>query len=139
MGMKYGKLLVEKKEYEKVKNILVIGGELNDIGQKNAIKKLANELKLAELKKDADMPEVVVRLNSTVLFKMPDMQVRKFKLVSPSESDVSQNRLSLLSPMGLALFGYAKGDDIEWQFPAGLSNITIVEVEQEKSKSYDPV
>lgn len=137
--MKYGKLLVEKKEYEKVKNILVIGGELNDIGQKNAIKKLANELKLAELKKDADMPEDVVRLNSTVQFKMPDMPVRKFKLVAPSESDVSQNRLSLLSPMGLALFGYAKGDDIEWQFPAGLSNITIVEVEQEKSKSYDTV
>ncbi len=139
MSMKYGKLIVEKKEYEKVKNILVIGGEGNDIGQKNAIKKLANELKSAELKKDADMPEDVVRLNSTVQFQMPAMPIKKFKLVAPSESDVSQNRLSLLSPMGLALFGYAKGDDIEWQFPAGLSNITIVEVEQDKSKSYDTV
>lgn len=35
-------------------------------------------MKSAELKKDADMPEDVVRLNSTVQFKMPDMMCENF-------------------------------------------------------------
>ena len=38
----------------------------------------------------------------------------------------------MLAPMSLALFGYAEGDDIEWQFPTGISSIKIVEVEKGK-------
>jgi len=36
----------------------------------------------------------------------------------------------VLAPMGLALFGYAKDDEILWQFPSGLQAIKILKVEQ---------
>jgi regulator of nucleoside diphosphate kinase len=32
--------------------------------------------------------------------------------------------------MGLALFGYAKDDEIMWQFPSGLQAIKILKVQQ---------
>ncbi|MDI9256740.1 GreA/GreB family elongation factor [Flavobacterium sedimenticola] len=131
--MRYGKLVVEKREYEKVKKILAGAEYLNDAEQKTAIRKLQNELRVAELKPELDMPDDVVRLNSTVIFRMPEMSLKRFKIVSPEESDISQKRLSLLSPMGLALFGYAKGDEIEWQFPSGTRTISIIEVEQPKN------
>ena len=133
--MKYGNLVVEKREYERIKKLLTIDNNLKDIDQKLAIRKLMNELKFAEIKPLADMPEDVVRLNSTVMFTMPDMSRKQFKIVMPTESDISQKRLSLLSPMGLALFGYAKGDNIEWQFPSGNRIIGIVDVEQETTAS----
>lgn len=107
---------------------------MNDIEQKIAIKKLLNELKAATLKPELEMPQDVVRLNSTVTFRMPEMSLKRFKIVAPEESDVSQKRLSLLSPMGLALFGYAQGDEVEWQFPSGIRTISIVAVEQPKSE-----
>jgi regulator of nucleoside diphosphate kinase len=137
--MKYGTLIIEKKEYERVKKIVVIGRDSNDSTQNTAIRKLINELKSAQIMKAVDMPEDVVRLNSTVMFTMPDKKIRKFKIVLPNESDVAQKRLSLLSPMGLALFGYAKGDAIEWQFPSGVNQIEIVEVTQEKNIHHDTV
>jgi len=132
--MRYGKLVVERREYEKVKKILAGAEYLNDIEQKIAIKKLLNELKAATLKPELEMPQDVVRLNSTVTFRMPEMSLKRFKIVAPEESDVSQKRLSLLSPMGLALFGYAQGDEVEWQFPSGIRTISIVAVEQPKSE-----
>lgn len=132
--MRYGNLVVEQREYEKVKKILAGAEYLNDIEQKIAIKKLLNELKAATLKPELEMPQDVVRLNSTVTFRMPEMSLKRFKIVAPEESDVSQKRLSLLSPMGLALFGYAQGDEVEWQFPSGIRTISIVAVEQPKSE-----
>jgi len=132
--MKYGRLVVERREYDKVKHILASAEYLNDEEQKTAIRKLQNELKAAELKPELEMPSDVVRLNSTVIFRMPEMSLKRFKIVAPEESDVSQKRLSLLSPMGLALFGYAQGDEVEWQFPSGMRTISIIEVEQPKSE-----
>ncbi len=132
--MKYGRLVVERREYDKVKQILASAEYLNDEEQKTAIRKLQNELKAAELKPELEMPSDVVRLNSTVIFRMPEMSLKRFKIVAPEESDVSQKRLSLLSPMGLALFGYAQGDEVEWQFPSGMRTISIIEVEQPKSE-----
>jgi regulator of nucleoside diphosphate kinase len=32
--------------------------------------------------------------------------------------------------MGLALFGYAQGDKVEWEFPTGKNAIDIIKVEQ---------
>lgn len=128
--MKYGGLVVEQREYERVKKLLSSDTQ-NDIDQRHAMRKLMNELRYAAIKPLADMPEDVVRLNSTVIFTMPDMSRKRFKIVLPKESDISQKRLSLLSPMGLALFGYAKGDKIEWQFPSGNRIIAITDVEQE--------
>lgn len=129
--MKYGGLIVEKKEYEIVKKIILKNLNEGDPIQQTAIIKLLSELKAAKLMNSADIPSDIIRLHSTVTFVIGDLFEKKFKIVSPDQSDVSENRLSILSPMGLALFGYSKDDVVEWQFPSGPSNIRIIEVEQD--------
>ncbi len=42
--------------------------------------------------------------------------------------DVDAGRLSVLSPVGTAIFGYAAGDVIEWRVPKGKRRIKIEEV-----------
>lgn len=129
--MKYGGLVVEKKEYEIVKKITLKKASEADRAQKTAIEKLLAELKSAKLLCSADMPSDTVRLNSTVTFVIADLFKKKFKIVSPEQSDISQNKLSILSPMGLALFGYSQDDVVEWQFPSGPSSIRIIQVDQD--------
>ena len=129
--MKYGGLIVEKKEYEIVKKIILKNLNEGDPIQKTAIIKLLSELKEAKLMNSADIPSDIIRLHSIVTFVIGDLFEKKFKIVSPDPSDISENRLSILSPMGLALFGYSKDDVVEWQFPSGPSNIRIIEVEQD--------
>jgi regulator of nucleoside diphosphate kinase len=129
--MKYGGLVVEKKEYEIVKKITSIEAKEADRAQKTAIERLLTELKSAKLLSSADMPSDTVRLNSTVTFIIADLFRKRFKIVPPEQSDISQNKLSILSPMGLALFGYSQDDVVEWQFPSGPNTIRIIQVDQD--------
>lgn len=129
--MKYGGLVVEKKEYEIVKKITSKEAKAADRAQKIAIEKLLTELKCAKLLSSADMPSDAVRLNSTVTFVIADLFRKRFKIVSPEQSDIAQNKLSILSPMGLALFGYSQDDVVEWQFPSGPNTIRIIQVDQD--------
>jgi regulator of nucleoside diphosphate kinase len=129
--MKYGGIVVEKKEYEIVKKILVKELREGDRIQQTAKDKLLKELKSAKLLHAAAMPTDIVRLNSTVTFVLGDLSEKRFKIVQPEQSNLSESRLSLLSPMGLALFGYSQDDVVEWQFPSGPSTIRIIQVEQD--------
>ncbi len=129
--MKYGGLVVEKKEYELIKKMTINETHGNDLGQKVSIGKLLNELKSAKLLSASEMPTDTVRLNSTVTFVIADLFKKKFKIVAPEHSDISKNKLSVLSTMGLALFGYSQDDVVEWQFPSGPNTVRIVEVEQD--------
>lgn len=129
--MKYGTLIVEKKEYDIVRAATSKEAKVGDDGQKLAIGKLFDELRSAKLLPSVDMPKDVVRLNSTVTFAISDFNKKRLKIVLPEQSDISQNKLSILSPMGLALFGYSQDDVVEWQFPSGINTITILEVNQD--------
>jgi len=50
------------------------------------------------------------------------------KLVTPDKADIKEGKISVLSPVGTALIGYAKGAKISWQVPAGKKTFTILEV-----------
>ena len=129
--MKYGGIVKEKKEYELIKKMTSNETNANDVSQKVSIGKLLGELKSAKLLKSVEMPIDIVRLNSTVTFVVADLFKKRFKIVAPEHSDVSKNKLSILSPMGLALFGYSEDDVVEWQFPSGPNTVKIIKVEQD--------
>ena len=87
-------------------------------------------MKTARVVSEAKMPLDVIRLNSEVAISVSENLQRTYFLVSPEKSDLKQNRISILAPMGLALFGYAKGDELEWEFPQGTHSIKILDVIQ---------
>lgn len=101
-----------------------------DASYRASIEKLNKELSVAKILSNRDMPDDVIRFNSMVTIQTAFDVKKTYQLVVPERSDIKLNKISVLAPMGLALFGYAKGDEILWQFPAGESAIKIIEVEQ---------
>lgn len=128
--MKYGEIIVEKKEHELLRRIITMAHYYKDETYKLSIEKLRNELGRARIVSNKKMPEDVVRFNSMVTIQTPFNVQKSYQVVTPEKSNIQENRISVLAPMGLALFGYAKGDEILWQFPSGESAIKILEVEQ---------
>lgn len=128
--MKYGEIIVEKKEYESLKGIMGMAHYAKDHSYRESMEKLTEELKMAKIVHRKDMPEDVIRFNSTVTIKTIFDVEKSYQLVTPEKSNIKLNKISVLAPMGLALFGYAKGDEILWKFPAGESYIKILEVKQ---------
>jgi regulator of nucleoside diphosphate kinase len=95
------------------------------------VQKLVGELETAKILDEANMPDDVIRFNTTVTILSETGWHKRFKLVVPSRSDVRNNHISILTPMGAAVMGYAKGDSLIWEFPSGNQKLIIENVEQE--------
>jgi len=132
--MKYGGLIIEQKEFEFLKRLISLANYQKDATYKAAIYKLSTELKEAKIVSNGSLPLDVIRFNSLVTIETAYSVERTYQIVTPEKSDLSKNKISILTPMGLALFGYATGDRIKWTFPMGESYIHIKTVKQEASE-----
>jgi regulator of nucleoside diphosphate kinase len=92
---------------------------------------LLEEIERAELHDPETMPEGHVRLGSTVAFvDERTHEAREVKLVLPGEANIAEGRISILTPMGAALYGLATGNCIDWPDLGGNSRpIRIMRVE----------
>ncbi len=76
---------------------------------------LLEEIERAELHDPETMPDGHVMLNSRVAFVAEkSQQMREVQLVMPAEANIAEGRVSILTPMGAALYGLAAGHLIEW-------------------------
>lgn len=129
--MKYSNLVIEKKEHVILKRVLNISGFPQDITLRKSVEKLSKELETAIIRDEEAMPADVVRFNSEITIVSEKGWSKTFQLVLPKESDVKNDKISLLTPMGAAVMGYAEGDAIFWEFPSGEQNLRIEKVKQE--------
>jgi regulator of nucleoside diphosphate kinase len=133
--MKYGSIILEKKEYVTLKRLLNLSGNYKDAARKNSVLRLQSELETAIVSNEEEMPEDIIRFNSEITIVSNDGWENSFQLVSPTESNFSNKKLSVLTPMGLAVMGYAQGDVIDWEFPGGVKSLKVKKVKQIKNES----
>ena len=80
----------------------------------DASDELLAELDRARVVADGWVSAGTVRMGSTVTFK-PDTGDRKtVTLVYPSDADISEGKVSILTPIGTALIGLSAGQSILW-------------------------
>jgi regulator of nucleoside diphosphate kinase len=91
---------------------------------------LLQEIERAELHDADTLPAGHVRLNSHVTFvDEKSGRLREVQVVLPGNANIEEGRLSILTPMGAALYGLAAGHTIEWPDLEGRTRpIRIVEV-----------
>ena len=76
---------------------------------------LLEEIERAELHEPDTMPVGHARLNSTVTYvEEKSGEVRDVQLVLPAAANIAEGRISILTPMGAALYGLAEGYSIDW-------------------------
>jgi len=95
---------------------------------------LLEEIERAELHDPETMPDGHVRLGSTVAFvDERSHQAREVTLVLPGEANIAEGRISILTPMGAALYGLAASHSIDWPDLSGNARpIRIVRVKQQR-------
>lgn len=91
---------------------------------------LAKEIERAKIVSEKKISEDIIRLNSYVsVEELSSKQTIDFRIVLPAEANITEKKISILSPMATALIGFQKGAEIEWELPAGLKKIKILAVE----------
>jgi len=99
---------------------------------------LEKELHRAILCDPQNIPKDVITMNSKVSFTDTESGEKKtYTLVFPSSANISDFKLSILAPLGIALLGYRKGDIIEWVVPSGVKTIRVDEIIYQPEASGD--
>lgn len=84
------------------------------------IAELESELARANVVAPESVPPTIVTMNSTVKFVIETTNEEfELTLVYPNNVDSSGQKISILAPVGSALLGLSKGDEIEWPKPGG--------------------
>jgi regulator of nucleoside diphosphate kinase len=84
--------------------------EIAESGRSAGAALLARELERAVVEED-EAPHAFVRLDSRVAYRdLLTGRARTVTVVRPGDADIDHDRLSVLTPVGAALFGLAAGD-----------------------------
>lgn len=91
---------------------------------------LQAELDRARVVEPAALPPHVVRMGSTLEYEAEGAGLRRVTLVYPGEADIAEGKVSVLTPVGAALIGLARGQSIDWTARDGkVHRLTVVGVE----------
>lgn len=83
--------------------------------KKNHLEALAEELEKGDIVSSREIGADVVTLNSRVRLRdLDNDKEMEVTLVLPTGANFSEGRLSVTSPLGIALLGYTAGSVIEW-------------------------
>lgn len=113
--------LSENAEFDAAKDRQsFIEGRIGELGYKIASAKVI----------DPDtVPKDCVRFASKVLIENLDSEEEvEYMIVGQEESDIRMGKISVSSPLGMALLGKKPGDEIVIQAPGGKRNYEIVEI-----------
>ena len=112
-----GDIYVTKLDYERLTDLV---RQEPAPGLAPVVAALQKELKRAHLVESYDILPHVVTMNSRLkLRKMRSDDELHFTLVYPPEADAARERLSVLSPVGVAVLGCRLGDQFRLSHPDG--------------------
>jgi regulator of nucleoside diphosphate kinase len=91
---------------------------------------LLSELDRARIVGDDRIAADVVRMGFTLRFTSDLGEDRRVTLVFPGEADISEGKVSVLTPIGAALIGLSAGQSIDWSARDGrVHRLTVESVE----------
>ena len=113
--------LSENSEYDEAKNA--------QAANEAKIAELENKIRYAKIIDESEIDTKTVQVGNTV--KVLDMEFNEeesYTIVGSTEVDLSQNKISNESPIGMALMGAKKGQVVEVHAPAGIMKYKVISI-----------
>ncbi|TAU35276.1 nucleoside diphosphate kinase regulator [Rhizobium leguminosarum] len=103
-------IVIGKTDHVRLNNLaLAAAGRLPEISDG-----LSLELERAAIVPDVSVPKNVVRMGSMVEYETDIGDTRRVTLVFPGDADISEGKITVLTPIGTALLGLAAGQTMGW-------------------------
>lgn len=127
------KEIAEQLEFAKGLGDLSENAEYHEARQNQAeteerIAKVEHMLKQAEITEKHKGG--VVGVGSTIIIqKAKEKEERRYQIVGSEEANTREGKISNKSPLGTALIGHSKGDNVSYETPSGIIEAKIISVE----------
>jgi len=100
-----------------------------DSRDNGSVELLKQEMERARVMSALNILGDVVTMNSRIRVK--DLMTGEdliFQIVYPADVDLEKGKISVLSPVGMALLGYQVGEVVSWKVPGGVRRLKIEEM-----------
>ena len=138
------KYLQQEKRLEVSKKIQVARahGDLKENGEYHAareeqgllearISEMSDKLARATVLDNSDISSDAIYIGATVTLKDKDLdKVFVYSIVTEDESNFSQKKISIHSPIGKALLGHKVGDSVDIVVPARTIHYEVIKIER---------
>ena len=95
------------------------------------IVELEAAIRTAVVVSDEEITNEKVNVGTTVRVLDQDEDFEdEYRIVGPHEADPMNNAISIDSPVGAALIGKRKGDELTCEIPGGLSHLKVLSIER---------
>lgn len=125
-----GRIILSKTDVARLRKILSEEAR-SAIRDLDHLAALGEEIDLAHIVEGSALPADAVTLNAAVsVVDIETGATQEYLLVPPSQADMTARRLSVTAPLGVALLGYRRGDEVTWEMPGGVRRLRIESVAQ---------
>lgn len=122
----YPPVIIESTYYDRLYNMATSALRHTPI----VAERLLDEILRADIKKASEIPSHIVNFGSQVTY-IDEISGREntITLVWPYEANIEKQRISILTPIGVALIGLSQGASICWQTNNGeIKKLTVLRV-----------
>ena len=115
--------VIKQSDYNSITNLI---NNLPYYQKTREVDLMLAELKKAEVVADEDIKADVIQLFSR--FEVEDTASEKtftLSITPPNLANFKEKKISVFSPLAVALIGHRKGMTVEWQLPGGLMKLYI--------------
>ncbi len=96
------------------------------VGRINELKDIISRSEVIDIQEGPS--DRIVFGKTVVLYNLKTDKEEVYQLVGPYESDPENGKISVTSPLGQALIGREKGDEIKVKTPGGIQEYEIVDI-----------
>lgn len=121
-------IYITEEDKSKLKKLLSFSSGYKLFDRKT-LQDIKLEIERAKVVTDNEKIDDLITMNSTVRLKDLKTELEfTYTLVYPDKANISENKISILAPIGTAMLGYRVGEIIEWEVPAGKRRLEILEI-----------
>lgn len=128
-------IFITQSDKDKLLEIIDKDYSYNNYGTSLNLKVLETEIRRANVISNIKLPDNVITMNTRVVLLIDDVE-EELTLVFPDETDIKENKISVLSPIGTAILGYREGSSLEWNVPNGTVQIKVISVTHLPKKNH---
>ena len=120
-------MFITVNDYERITGLI----EFASLQNKNPeiADRLLKELRHAKTFSQDRIASNIVTMNSRVLLKeLNSGRETELTITYPQDADSRERKVSVFSPIGVALLGCREGDITSWRVPSGIGRFKVVKV-----------
>lgn len=120
-------MLITINDYQRLNGIIEFASLKKKMPE--IVNRLLKQFKVAQMLSQETISGDVITMNSRVLVKdLVSGREAKITITYPHDADNREGKVSIFSPIGVALLGRKVGDNISWRVPNGIGRFEIQKI-----------